>query len=83
MRPLALLLLALLLLVALPGVAAASAVRGAAGSAAAQEVTSTTTLPGEEAAGTSPWVLVLIGAGAGAVVGVFTGLARRRRVERG
>jgi len=32
--------------------------------------------------GTSPWVLVLIGAAAGAVVGALTGLARRRRAER-
>jgi hypothetical protein len=81
MRLLALLLV--LAILALLGVVAASAEAGAAGSAAAQEVTTTTTLPGEEAAGTSPWVLVLIGVGAGAVVGVFTGLARRRRVERG
>jgi hypothetical protein len=46
--------------------------------------TSTTTLPAsQQEGGTSPWVLVLIGAAAGAVVGVFTGLARRRRAQQG
>jgi len=79
-RPLALLVLVLLLL-ALSGAAVSAVTDGA--ETAAQEATTTTTLPGEEPAGTSPWVLVLIGAGAGAVVGVFTGLARRRRAEKG
>jgi len=74
-RPLALLVLVLLFL-ALSGAAVSAATDRA--ETVAQEAT-TTTLPGEEAAGTSPWVLVLIGAAAGAVVGVFTGLARRRR----
>jgi len=82
MRPCALLLLAMLLL-ALSGAVAASTSPGGAGATVAQEVTTTAGLPGEEPAGTSPWVLVLIGAGAGAVVGVFTGLARRRRAEKG
>ncbi|HSQ38321.1 MAG TPA: hypothetical protein VLS92_10560 [Acidimicrobiia bacterium] len=82
MRPLALLLLVMLLL-ALSGAVAASAAPSGAGATTAQEVITTTGLPGEEPAGTSPWVLVLIGAGAGAVVGVFTGLARRRRAEKG
>ena len=74
-RSLALLVLVLLLLAFLEA-AVAAATDGA--ETAAQEAT-TTTLPGDEPTGTSPWVLVLIGAAAGAVVGVFTGLARRRR----
>lgn len=45
------------------------------------ETSSTTAASGEQATGTSPWVLVAIGATAGAVVGVVTGLARRRRAE--
>ena len=78
-----LLLLVLLLMSALGAVAAAaSAPSGDRGSAGAVADTTTTTA-GEEAAGTSPWVLVLIGAGAGAVIGVFTGLARRRRAQAG
>jgi len=55
-----------------------------AGGAAAQttpdDTTGTTAPPA--AGGTSPWVLVLIGAGLGAVAGVFTGLSRRRRAQR-
>ena len=42
----------------------------------------TTTAPGPAEGGTSPWVLVIIGMGLGALVGVLTGLARRRRAER-
>jgi len=64
------------LLVALFALLVVLAVSGAA---AAQ---TTTTAPAE-AGGTSPWVLVLIGAAAGALVGVFTGLARRRRARQG
>ena len=72
--------LPVLVLLMLTLVAALAALAPATG---AQIATTTTTPPGEEPAGTSPWVLVLIGAGAGAVVGVFTGLARRRRAEKG
>jgi hypothetical protein len=75
MRRIAILCLILLVaLIALP-----------AGGAAAQATpgdTTTTTPPAAAEGGTSPWVLVLVGATAGAVVGVFTGLARRRRKER-
>jgi hypothetical protein len=49
--------------------------------AGAQTTEVTTTAPVPTEGGTSPWVLVLIGIGAGAVVGVFTGLARRRRAQ--
>ncbi|MBS1195340.1 MAG: hypothetical protein H6R33_60 [Actinobacteria bacterium] len=42
----------------------------------------TTTAPPPDGGGTSPWVLVIIGMGLGGLVGVFTGLARRRRAER-
>ena len=47
------------------------------------ETSSTTTASDEPVTGTSPWVLVAIGAAAGAAVGVVTGLARRRRAEQG
>jgi len=50
--------------------------------AGAQTTEVTTTTPEATEGGTSPWVLVLIGIGAGAVVGTFTGLARRRRAQR-
>jgi hypothetical protein len=56
-----------------------------AGGAAAQTTpddTTGTTAPPAAEGGTSPWVLVLIGAGLGAVAGVFTGLSRRRRAQR-
>jgi len=53
-----------------------------AGAPAQSDPATTTTVPETSAGGTSPWVLVLIGAAAGAVVGTFTGLARRRRAER-
>lgn len=75
------LLVLVLLLLTLSGAAVSAATDGSA-LTAAQEVT-TTSVPDDEPAGTSPWVLVLIGVAAGAVVGVFTGLARRRRAEKG
>ena len=83
MHRLAVCLLVILLLVAALGAVAAAT--SAPGEAAAVRTVgeTTTTLPGEEPGGTSPWVLVLIGAAAGAAVGVFTGLARRRRSRTG
>lgn len=67
------LLTALVLAAVLPAVAA---------SAQSDPGSTTTTPPATPTGGTSPWVLVLIGAAAGALVGTFTGLARRRRAER-
>lgn len=86
MRRLAVSLVVIVLLVAALGAVPAAA-SGSAGESALSrtvgETTTTTTLPGDQPAATSPWVLVLIGAAAGAVVGVFTGLARRRRAQAG
>jgi hypothetical protein len=73
---LALLVLALM---AVPAVAGATTAADSATTTA--PVVTTTTAPAP-AAGTSPWVLVPIGAGLGAIVGTFTGLVRRRRAER-
>jgi hypothetical protein len=67
-------LLAGLVLLALPA-------GGAAAQATPDDPTGTTA-PAAAEGGTSPWVLVLIGAAAGAVAGVFTGLSRRRRAQR-
>jgi LPXTG-motif cell wall-anchored protein len=58
------------------------AVATAAGAQVSPDAT-TTTVPDAATGGNSPWLLVLIGASAGAVVGVLTGLARRRRAETG
>jgi hypothetical protein len=73
-RIVALWVLLLVALIALP-------VGGAAAQATPSDTTTATT-PVAVEGGTSPWVLVLIGAAAGTVVGAFTGLARRRRRER-
>lgn len=85
MRRLVAPLLAALLLVAACGAVAAAASPVRDGAAAATTLpgatTSTAAERGEAASGTSPWVLVLIGAVAGGAVGVFTGFSRRRRAE--
>lgn len=70
----------LLLLVLLVGMLLAVA---AGATAQVSPDATTTTAPDAATGGNSPWLLVLIGASAGAVVGVLTGLARRRRAESG